>query len=114
MLGEELKKHGVSRLIGVVIIPEAYQATVRDRPGLYDAYYVEDFTTLDDEVTEDIASWQRDCMVTVAALGFGDIPTNAFIEAFNIISTEGWVAFNIKETFFDKSDKTGFSSMICE
>ncbi len=56
MLGEELKKHGVSRLIGVVIIPEAYQATVRDRPGLYDAYYVEDFTTLDDEVTEDIAS----------------------------------------------------------
>ena len=56
MLGEELKKHGVSRLIGVVIIPEAYQATVRDRPGLYDAYYVEDFTTLDDEVKEDIAS----------------------------------------------------------
>lgn len=53
-------------------------------------------------------------MVTVAALGFGDIPTNAFIEAFNIISTEGCGAFNIKETFFDKSVKTGFSSMICE
>jgi len=53
-------------------------------------------------------------MVTVAALGFGNIPTNAFIEAFNIITAEGWVAFNIKETFFDKSDKTGFSSMIRE
>ena len=96
------------------IIPEAYEATVRDRPGLYDAYYVEDFTTLDEEKKEDIASWQCDCMVTVAALGFGDIPTNAFIEAFNIISTKGWVAFNIKETFFDKSDNTGFSSMIRE
>ena len=112
MMGQELKKHGVSRLIGVDIIPEAYEATVRDRPGLYDAYYVEDFTALDEEKKEDIASWQCDCMVAVAALGFGDIPTNAFIEAFNIITAKGWVAFNIKETFFDKSDKTGFSSMI--
>ena len=33
-------------------------------------------------------------MVTVTALGFGDIPTRAFIEAFNIIKNEGWVAFN--------------------
>lgn len=114
MMGEELKKHGVSRLIGVDIIPEAYEATVRDRPGLYDAYYVEDFTNLNVETKEDIASWQCDCMVTVAALGFGDIPTKAFIEAFNIIKAEGWVAFNIKESFFDSSDKTGFSTMIRE
>lgn len=114
MMGEELKKHGVSRLVGVDIIPEAYEATIRDRPGLYDAYYVEDFTSLTEEKKEDIASWQCDCMVTVAALGFGDIPTKAFIEAFNIIKTKGWVAFNIKESFFDNRDKTGFSEMIRE
>jgi hypothetical protein len=104
--------HGVSRMIGVDIIPEAYEATVRDRPGVYDAYYVEDFTNLDAEKREELASWQCDCMVTVAALGFGDIPTTAFIEAFNIIKSEGWVAFNIKETFFDISDESGFSKMI--
>ena len=114
MMGEELKKHGVSRLIGVDIIPEAYEATVRDRPGLYDAYYVEDFTQLSEEKKEDLASWQCDCMVTVAALGFGDIPTRAFIEAFNIIKAEGWIAFNIKETFFDNTDDSGFSKMIRE
>ena len=114
MMGEALKKHGVSRLIGVDIIPEAYAATVRDRPGLYDAYYVEDFTQLGKEKKEDIASWQCDCMVTVAALGFGDIPTKAFIEAFNIIKTRGWIAFNIKETFFDASDESGFSKLIRE
>ena len=104
----------MSRLIGVDIIPEAYEATVRDRPGLYDAYYVEDFTNLDKDKKDDIASWQCDCMVTVAALGFGDIPTKAFIEAFNIIKAEGWVAFNIKESFFDTSDESGFSKMIRE
>ncbi len=114
MMGEELKKHGVSRLVGVDIIPEAYEATVRDRPGLYDAYYIEDFTQLSEEKKDDIASWQCDCMVTVAALGFGDIPTKAFIEAFNIIQKQGWVAFNIKETFFDMSDESGFSRMIRE
>lgn len=114
MMGEELKKHGVSRLIGVDIIPEAYEATIRDRPGLYDAYYVENFTNLSEEKKEDIASWQCDCMVTVAALGFGDIPTKAFIEAFNIIKPQGWVAFNIKESFFDNSDESGFSKMIRE
>lgn len=112
MMGDELKKRGVSRLIGVDIIPEAYEATVRDRPGLYDAYYIKDFTRLDQETRDDIVSWQCDCMVTVAALGFGDIPTKAFVEAFNIIKPQGWVAFNIKESFFDNSDDTGFSTMI--
>ena len=53
-------------------------------------------------------------MVTVAALGFGDIPAKAFIEAFNIIRSKGWAAFNIKETFLDNSDDSGFSKMIRE
>jgi len=114
MMGEELKKQGVSRLVGVDIIPEAYDATIRDRPGVYDAYYVEDFTKLDDEKREEISSWQCDCMVTVAALGFGDIPAKAFLEAFNIVKSEAWVAFNIKDTFFDISDDSGFSKMIRE
>ncbi len=114
MMGEELKKHGVSRLVGVDIIPEAYDATIRDRPGVYDAYYVEDFTKLDDEKREEIISWQCDCMVTVAALGFGDIPAKAFLEAFNIVKSKAWVAFNIKDTFFDVSDESGFSKMIRE
>jgi SAM-dependent methyltransferase len=113
MMGEELKKHGVSRLVGIDIIVEAYDATVRDRPGLYDAYYIEDFTQLAIEKKEEIASWQCNCMVSVAALGFGDIPPKAFVEAFNIIESEGWVAFNIKESFFD-SDELGFSKMIRE
>ncbi len=112
MMGEELKKHGVSRLIGVDIIQEACDAMVRDRPGIYDAYYVADFAHLSGDVREDIKSWQCDCMVTVATLGFGDIPTKVFLEAFNIIKAQGWVAFNIKETFLHPTDESGFSRMI--
>ncbi len=114
MAGEELKKHGVSRLIGVDIIPEARAATERDRPGIYDSYYVMDFAQLSDEDRDELNSWSPDCLISVAALGFGDIPANAFLEAFNMIAKDGWVAFNVKETFLDRSDDSGFSQLIRE
>ena len=114
LMGEALKKHGVSRLVGVDIIPEAKMATERDRPDLYDEYYVTDFCNLTEDDREEFSSWSLDCLTTVAALGFGDIPTRAFMEAFNIIQSKGWVAFNIKETFLNESDESGFSRMIRE
>ncbi|XOF35455.1 MAG: class I SAM-dependent DNA methyltransferase [Candidatus Electrothrix sp. YB6] len=114
MMGETLKNQGVARLIGVDIIPEAREATERDRPGIYDAYYVADFCNPDEELHEEIASWMPDCLTTVAALGFGDIPPQAFFRAFNLIRSKGWVAFNIKETFLSHSDTSGFSRMIRE
>lgn len=114
MMGEELQKDGVARLIGVDIIPEALQACERDQPGIYDAYYVSDFTSLGDDEREELESWSLNCLTTVAALGFGDIPARAFVEALNIIEERGWVAFNIKETFLDHEDSTGFSKLIRE
>jgi len=114
MMGAQLRKHGVSRLVGVDIIPEAKEAAERDRPMIYDAYYIADFCNLTLEQRQTIKEWSFNCLTTVAALGFGDIPANAFIEAFNIIESQGWIAFNIKETFLDKSDETGFSIAIRE
>ena len=112
LMGAELKKHGVSRLVGIDIIPEAKRATERDRPHVYDAYDTIDLCNLDESETEDLSSWSLNCLTTVAALGFGDIPPKAFMVAFNVIQSEGWVAFNIKETFLDNSDSSGFSRMI--
>ena len=114
MVGEELKKKGVSRLIGVDIISEAQAAAERDRPGVYDAYYVMDFSRLRDDERDELASWSLDCLISVAALGFGDIPAPAFLEAFNMIGKDSWVAFNIKETFLDRSEDSGFSQLIRE
>ena len=103
-----------SRLVGVDIIPEAQVATERDRPGVYDAYYLMDFCSLDENDRDDLKAWSLDCLVSVAALGFGDIPAQAFLEAFNMIGKDGWIAFNVKETFFDRSDDSGFSQLIRE
>lgn len=114
MMGEVLKSNGVARLIGIDIIPEAKNACFRDRPGLYDDYYVSDFMNLSQEEKEDIEGWSFDCLTSVAALGFGDIPPKAFFQGLQFVKTGGWVAFNIKETFLGNSDNTGFSRFIRE
>lgn len=114
MMGEELKAQGVARLVGVDIIPEAREAAIRDRPELYDEYYVTDFTRLDDETLGKIDEWNFDCLTSVAALGFGDIPPAAFMQGLQFVTPGGWVAFNIKETFLDASDTSGFSRFIRE
>ncbi|RUL87589.1 class I SAM-dependent DNA methyltransferase [Tautonia sociabilis] len=112
MMAQELSRYGISRCVGVDIIEAAREAAERDRPEVYDDYLVEDFTALTDERRREIAEWSFDCMVTVAALGFGDVPPEAFVEAFNLVQDNGWIAFNIKETFLDRSDRSGFSRLI--
>jgi len=114
MMGEEIKKIGVSRLVGVDILEEAKSVTERDRPGIYDEYFVKYFTGLTEDDREEIRSWNLNTLITVAALGFGDIPPLAFLEALNLIDDEGWVAFNIKETFLSNVDSSGFSRLIKE
>ncbi|MFZ5566954.1 MAG: class I SAM-dependent DNA methyltransferase [Pseudomonadota bacterium] len=112
MFGEQLQAAGIARVIGVDICPEAREACERDRPGIYDAYYVCDFCDLDEPTRREIGDWQIDCLSCVAALGFGDIPARAFANAFNMVATGGWVAFNIKETFLLESDTSGFSRLV--
>lgn len=114
MAAEALAGVGASRLVGVDIIPEARDAAFRDRPGIYDHYYVADFCDLDVELRSELRSWSFNCLVSVAALGFGDIPPRAVAEALDLVQVDGWIAFNIKDTFLDPSDDTGFSQMVRE
>lgn len=114
MMGEVLKREGVARLVGADIIPEARDAAYRDRATVYDDYYIADFANLDANVLEELREWRFNCLTCVAALGFGDIPARAFFNAMKLIRTEGWLAFNIKETFLDHTEQKGFSGLVRE
>jgi SAM-dependent methyltransferase len=114
MMGEVLKRDGVARLVGADIIPEARDAAYRDRSAVYDDYYVADFENLDSGVLEQLCEWRFDCLTCVASLGFGDIPPRAFFNALKLVRTDGWLAFNIKETFLDHTEHTGFSRLVRE
>lgn len=93
-------------------MPEAKVATERDRAGVYAAYYIADLTKPSEELLEELREWSFDCITTVAALGFGDIPPEAFITGFNLVRDGGWVCFNIRDTFLNESDTSGFSMLI--
>lgn len=112
LVGASLAAHGVARIVGLDIVPEARAAAERDHPSVYDAYYVADLTRLSHETEEELKEWHVNAMTCVAALGFGDIPPEAFRTAFNLVEPGGFIAFNVKETFFGDGDTSGFSSLI--
>jgi SAM-dependent methyltransferase len=112
MVGEELADLGAQMITGVDLLPEAAAAAERDRPGVYDDYLVLDLTELSDARRRELRERRFNALVSVAALGFGDIPPRAFAEAFNLVSDGGWIAFNIKEHFLDDGEPTGFSRLI--
>ena len=114
MVGDELHAFGVKTVVGVDIIPQARSAAMRDRAGIYKDYLVTDMTDLPQDTARHLVSQKLDCLTTVATLGFGDIPQKAFTTALSLISTPGWLAFNIKEDFLYERDDSGFARLIRE
>ena len=112
MVGEELDRMGAEHIVGVDIIPEAKEAADRDRPGVYDDYFVVDLTDVSAEDLEQMREQRFNCLTTVAALGFGDIPPEAFTTAYNLVDDGGLIAFNIKERFVSDGDRSGFEDLI--
>ncbi len=112
MMAEELADLGARYMVGVDIIKAAADAAERDRPGLYEAYHVVDMTTLNSAQDRQLKAHGFNCLTCVAALGFGDIPAEAFIAAYNLIAPNGLIAFNIKEDFLTNGDESGFSKLI--
>jgi SAM-dependent methyltransferase len=112
MVGERIADLGAATIVGVDILPEAAAAADRDRPGVYDDYLVADLTALSDEERATLTDPRFNCLVAVAALGFGDIPPEAFATAFDVVEDGGWVALSIKEDFLRSGDGSGFARLL--
>ena len=112
IVAEELRLRGVEEIVGIDIIPEARDAALRDRPSAYDEYHVADLTALPEPVKRDLSGRCLNCLVSVAALGFGDIPPEAFSAAYNFIEEEGFIAFNLRDKFLHDQDDSGFSRLV--
>lgn len=114
MVGEELADMGAGEIVGIDILPEARDATLRDRPNVYEDYHVVDLTEDSDETSEALTSASFNCLTSVAALGFGDIPPLAFSRALDAVADDGLVVFNIRDRFLEESDRSGFSGLIAD
>ena len=112
IVGELLRRAGARELVGIDILHEAAKAARRDRPQAYDDYVVTNLTQSDPAAERRLQSFAPNCLVTVAALGFGDIPPEAFVKAFNLLPTGGWLAMCIKDRFLDEDDHSGFGRLV--
>lgn len=112
MVGECLAAMGCGTIVGVDILPEARDAAERDRPGVYTAYLVGDLAVPSPEMREALESYRFGVLTTVAALGFGHIPPDAFQYAFDLLVPGGWLAFCLKEDFLEDEEPSGFAELI--
>lgn len=112
MVAEELVRAGVGDIVGLDILPEARAAALRDRPGVYSEYFVKDLMQADEHMRSSLRARDLNCLVTVAALGYDDVPVRAFVEALGLVSTGALVVFNIKEEFLSTFDGSGFGTTL--
>ena len=112
MIGEQLEQIGFGTIVGVDLLPEAKAAALRDRPDVYDDYRAADLTALDSDDRTALEARDFDCLSCVAALGFGDVPQLAFAEAFNLVGSPGWLAFNVRDRILHEEHPDGFGALI--
>lgn len=112
IMAEELHRLGVDHVVGVDLLPEARDAALRDRPGVYRDYHALDVTALTADDVAALTANRPNTLTCVAALGFGDIPPECFSAAYNLIADDGWIVFTIKDDFLSDDDTTGFSGLI--
>lgn len=111
IMASELKQLGVSRIVGADIIPEARDAAYRDRPEVYDDYYVSDFTKLSDGETAELEEWHFDCFTSVAALGFGDIPRRLFFAGCSFFRSGGGQRLTSRRPFWMRAISPVFPAL---
>jgi hypothetical protein len=75
--GEELARAGATVALGSDNIPEARDAALRDRPGVYEEYLVGELGDLPEPAAL-VGDRDLNAMVCAGALGMGHIPATAF------------------------------------
>ena len=105
LIGKHLASLGVKSIVGVDIIAEAAEAAQRDYPNVYEKYYVEDLTDITPATQQELANRGFNCLVCCSSLSC-HFPIQGFINSFNLIENNNWVAFNVNTYIIEELDNT--------
>lgn len=104
----------IENLVGTDIQPEAHEAAMRDRPKVYDHYFVVD--RLDETQRTCLGKKKFDVLVTCVALGpgWGDMPVQVLLGALTVVREGGLIAITVNECWLAKSDETPWGQLIAK
>ncbi|KPA15618.1 methyltransferase, partial [Candidatus Magnetomorum sp. HK-1] len=91
--GEFLKNFGAKKIYGIDIIDEAYDAMNRERPNVYEKYFVEDLSMISSGTSKELNKINFNCLFCSSALSH--IPPSAFSYAFNLMKNYAWIVLNL-------------------
>ena len=102
----------IGELVGTDILPEAREAAMRDRPGIYDQYIVADL--LDEKQQQWLGKSQFDVVVTCAALGpgWGDMPVQILLGILKLVHVGGLIGITLNERWLEKEDLSPWGHFI--
>ncbi|MGI8807872.1 MAG: class I SAM-dependent DNA methyltransferase [Acidimicrobiales bacterium] len=117
--GEELRRIGIGRVVGVDIEPAAREAALRDRPGAYDHYIVGDLASLPAGELASVAAMEPTAVLALSALGPGHAPPTVLDTALGLLATGGVFAFAVTPALLpgreDAADQsTGYPELLSE
>ncbi len=109
-LGSEIRKSNAEChiLVGLDILTEAKQATLRDRPGIYDDYCVLDLANLANNDLRYLKSLDPNCIFIISATGGGDttdehnykdVELEEYKTLLSIVSSGSFFIFNVREHY---------------
>lgn len=93
--GAALRAHRLRPVLGTDIVPEARQASLRDRPEVYDQYLTLDLLALAPEQQRAIAAVKANALVCVAPVGDGSqqLPPLALSAATRLLADDALIAY---------------------
>jgi len=94
VVGEELRRRGVTVVAGADGVAEAREAAHRDRPGLYDHYLVGERLDVD-EVTRLVRDEQLTALVAAGAVGEGHVPVDSLAQLWDAFPPGSFLALTL-------------------
>jgi hypothetical protein len=91
--GEALAAHGMTPVAAVDIVPEAREATLRDRPGLYEVVLTADLAAPTRAELATLRALQPSALTLVGALGNDHVPSAALVNATEVLGGDALIAY---------------------
>ena len=112
MVGDELRALGVQNVVGVDVLPEARDAAMRDRPGVYADYIVADLNKSTPEQERILRARNLNCLTMVAAMGVQDIQAGTLVKGLDLLEAPAWAAFTVREDILKDEHESGFGKLM--